>query len=296
MDADQVVGRPRRARAAKRKASESPDDEEIERSRKRARVSASLACPFEGCSHRCKYPSVMEIHCRTHTNEKPFRCPAPGCSHKCTQKTNLKTHYTMHHPELWLSDLELDARIEEIKVPTPLAFEMAQRALDACPGGRSTMNSVPSSPSRMLHNGAAALAPSSAAVFTAADAVMRLVSRSDGEDDADVGVSRSQPTQAAASRPSSAAVRVVAPKPLSVAGRLRAESSPLPAPFPAAAPVCPLPLRSAFSALKIEALDGIAPVQARGTPKLSSSPVMRKRIKPRFAGELALSALAAATL
>eukprot|EP01139_Manchomonas_bermudensis_P024941 Amastigsp_a843944_148.p1 type:complete len:296 gc:universal Amastigsp_a843944_148:944-57(-) len=295
MDAEHAGGRPRRARAAKRKASESLDDEELERSRKRARVSASLACPFEGCSHRCKYPSVMEIHCRTHTNEKPFRCPAPGCTHKCTQKTNLKTHYTMHHPELWLSELELDARIEEIKVPTPLAFEMAQKALDACPGGRSTMNSVPSSPSRLRNSGPALAPPSS--VFAAAEAVMRLVSRSDGEDDGDVGVSRSQASHGFASRPSSAAVRVIAPKPVPVAA-LRVENAQTPVPLvTVASPVCPLPLRSAFSALKkIEALDGIEPVQARGTPKLSSSPVMRKRIKPRFTGELALSSLAAAAL
>lgn len=47
------------------------------------------------CGYKAYTPSILQIHIRKHTGEKPFRCP--HCSYGSAQSSNLSRHIKAHH-------------------------------------------------------------------------------------------------------------------------------------------------------------------------------------------------------
>lgn len=93
------------------------------------RAEDTRMCIVPGCTYRCRYISLMVIHCRKHTQEKPFRCPYPSCAHQCSQKANLKTHYrNCHLDNVSMSDPDLHALVSSVMLATPQAELMASQA------------------------------------------------------------------------------------------------------------------------------------------------------------------------
>lgn len=58
-----------------------------------------FVCNWEGCSKAFDRPARVQIHLRSHTNERPFQCPEEGCDKKFIRNEHLAAHTKSKHTD-----------------------------------------------------------------------------------------------------------------------------------------------------------------------------------------------------
>ncbi|MBK2027909.1 C2H2-type zinc finger protein [Allofrancisella guangzhouensis] len=64
-----------------------------------AHTTRLYSCAFPGCGKSFPYPSILNIHMRTHTGERLYKCAFPGCEKTFINSSHLKRHQRIHTGE-----------------------------------------------------------------------------------------------------------------------------------------------------------------------------------------------------